>query len=374
MSTRRVHILSDGFRAPNARALLYPLIMHRRALAEAGISVRAFDRTDSKLAECDVLLVDSKHFHGPVRGQLAFVQDTLAELGSSGVALAWYDSTDSAGWLVGGVLPLVRRYFKSQLLRDRDAYLRPMYARRAYADFYHRHDGVSDDQPDDAPQVDDPALLARIRLGWNSGMADYSRFGPARMALYGRLPISCLLGRPRAARAANAPRRVPLSCRMGIAYARNSVAHQRRLIRDRLAQQIRSDKLGRGGYFDELKSSRAVLSPFGLGEITLKDFEVFLTGGLLVKPDMLHLETWPDVYRDGETMRAFRWDLDDLEDVLAQIEDDPLSASAIAARGQEEYLRLVSGPEAGHHFATRFADMVEDILRPDVQSQEKAAI
>jgi hypothetical protein len=61
-----------------------------------------------------------------------------------------------------------------------------------------------------------------------------------------------------------------------------------------------------------------VVSPFGFGEITLKDFEVFLTGGLLLKPDMSHMQTWPDVFRAGETMAAHAWDLSDFEDTVAR--------------------------------------------------------
>lgn len=360
MSRTVVHVLSDGFQAPNARALVYPLIVHRRALRACGLDVRVFAQAEGEFADCDVLIVDSKHFHGPERGQLDFVCASLGRFAPMCSALAWYDSTDSAGWVVGDLLPLVRRYFKNQLLRDRTAYLRPMYGRRAYTEFYHHMAGVSDDNPQDAPQVPAPDLLGKLSLGWNSGLADYSRFGPARMALYAGLPLDMLLGRPRRAARPNSPRRNPLSCRMGLSYERDTVSYQRRVLHERLGDRIRSDKLRRGGYFAELRNSRAVLSPFGLGEITLKDFEVFLTGGLLVKPDMSHLETWPDLYVDGETMLSFRWDLEDLDAVLGRIESDPATAQAIAAQGQDTYMRHVTGDAAANLFADHFANMVTE--------------
>jgi len=360
MSRTVIHVLSDGFRAPNARALVYPLIVHRRALLERGLDVRVFAKAEGRFADCDVLIVDSKHFHGPERGQLDFVRESLERFAPLCNALAWYDSTDSAGWVVGSLLPLVRRYFKNQLLRDRTAYLRPMYARRAYTDFYHRMAGVTDDRPEDAPQVDAPELLDKLSPGWNSGLADYSRFGPTRMALYGRVPFGPLLGRPHRAARADSPRPASLSCRMGISYERATVAYQRRMLRERLGDRIPSDKLGRGGYFAELQTSRAVLSPFGLGEITLKDFEVFLTGSLLVKPDMSHLETWPDLFRDEETMLSVRWDMEDLDAVLDRIEADPATAQKIAAQGQDNYMRHVADDEAATLFAAHFANMVSE--------------
>jgi hypothetical protein len=94
---------------------------------------------------------------------------------------------------------------------------------------------------------------------------------------------------------------------MGIGYERASIRHQRAALRRLLADRLPMDKLGRLAYFREMERTRSVLLPFGLGEITLKDFEVFLTGSLLIKPDMSHLETWPDFYRDGETFVGHAW-------------------------------------------------------------------
>ncbi len=362
MAQTRVHILSDGFRSPNAAAFVYPTIVHDRDIAAHGIMVKRFETVSGDITDSDVLIVDSKHFSGPERGQLSVVQDELARLSARCACLCWYDSTDSAGWIVSGVLPLVRRYFKNQVLRDRSAYLRPMYGRRAYTDFYHCTEGVTDREPEHNAPVGNVSLVDKIRIGWNSGFADYSRFGPARMALFRRLGVSALLARRRGVTAANAPRLNPVSCRMGVAYARETVSYQRRRIRERLARFSDGRKLRRGAYFEELRESRVVISPFGLGEITLKDFEVFLTGGLLVKPNMAHLETWPDLYRDGETMLSFKWDLSDLDAVIESALSDPARATAIAAQGQTAYLHAVNGADAGREFAERFATLVGEAL------------
>ncbi|MBI4365423.1 MAG: glycosyltransferase family 1 protein [Deltaproteobacteria bacterium] len=358
--TRTVHVLSDGLRTPNSAALVYPLLVHGGALRDRGIVVRLLEMADRDYADCDLLIVDSKHFSGPERGQLSFVQDALQSFGEK-VPLIWYDSTDSAGWLVGGVMPLVRRYFKNQLLRDRSAYTRPMYGRRAYTDYYHRIAGVTDSQPEDAPTLSDGRLLDRLRLGWNSGLADYSRWGPLRCESYRRFRFPALQAR-RTFSPASKRRRIQLSCRMGISYARDTVAYQRRQLAARLGKRLKTGKLGRGAYFAELRDSRLVVSPFGLGEITLKDFEVFLTGGLLVKPDMTHLVTWPDLYRPDETMAAFAWDLSDFEAVIDRYLSDPKRASDVAAAGQDRYLRHVSGGDAMGLFADRFVALVDEAL------------
>jgi hypothetical protein len=372
VTRRTVHVLSDGLGSPNSAALVYPLIVHDKALRERGLSVRMFAEARDGYDDCDLLIVDSKHFSGPTRGQLSFVQDALGRMAEK-AKLVWYDTTDSAGWLVGEVLPLARRYIKNQILRDRSAYTRPMYGRRVYTDFYYRTAGVVDDQAEDAPAVTDTRLLARLRLGWNSGLADYSRWGPLRMQLYRRTGIAGMLSRHRAVTPASRERRVALSCRMGTSYARATVAYQRQQIRERLSARCDSGKLRRGAYFDELRNSRLVISPFGLGEITLKDFEVFMTGGLLVKPDMSHLETWPDFFRRDGMMAAFAWDLSDLDAVVDRHLADPARSAAIAADGQANYLRHVSDGGASILFADRLVALVADAVEDSADDINKRA-
>lgn len=361
MTRRIIHVLSDGMRTPNSVGLVYPLLVHDAALRDRGLSVRIFERPERDYADCDLLIVDSKHFAGPERGQLSFVQDALQNFAAK-APLAWYDSTDSAGWLVGGVMPLVRRYYKNQLLRDRSAYTRPMYGRRAYTDYYHRTAGVADAQPEEAPALSDAGLLDRIRLGWNSGLADYTRWGPLRTELYRRFRAPPLQTRRLAMTPASKPRSIQLSFRMGTSYDRATVSYQRRQLAARFGRRFSTDKLGRGAYLAEMRNSRLVVSPFGLGEITLKDFEVFLTGGLLLKPDMSHLETWPDLYRPDETVAAFAWDLSDFENVVDRYLADPRRAIAIAEAGQNLYLRHVVGDEAPLLFANLFAAMADDAI------------
>jgi spore maturation protein CgeB len=65
-------------------------------------------------------------------------------------------------------------------------------------------------------------------------------------------------------------------------------------------------------YNQEVRNSKIVLSPFGLGELCFRDFEAVQSNALLVKPDMSHIDTWPDIFVPGETYVPIRWDADDL--------------------------------------------------------------
>lgn len=67
-------------------------------------------------------------------------------------------------------------------------------------------------------------------------------------------------------------------------------------------------------YFAELAQSKLCFSPFGYGEVCWRDFEAIRAGALLLKPDMSHLRTEPDIYRNGETYVSIAWDYSDLQE------------------------------------------------------------
>ena len=65
-----------------------------------------------------------------------------------------------------------------------------------------------------------------------------------------------------------------------------------------------------------------------------------MTGAVLVKPDMSHLETLPDLYRPGETYLPVRWDFSDLGDVVGSALADADLRRRLATAGLEECLRI----------------------------------
>ena len=355
----RIDILTPGFTTPNGRAFLFPLVVHRRALAERGLELRFVAGAD-RVRDADAVIVDSKFHRDRWASDGEGVLREFETLKGRAGRLFYFDTSDSSGWLMSTLLPLVDGYGKAQVLRDRRRYLSPIYGHRLHADFAHRQFGIEDDTPEVSTPVSDPTLLAKIFVTWNSGLADYSPLGPLRMALRRRVPLDPLLRYPEPVASPSRPRPSPVSCRFGVDYPRASVAWQRRRVREMMGAQYDTTKLPRRAYFRELETSRIVISPFGFGEITLKDFETFLTGGLLLKPDMAHLETWPDLFRVDETMATHRWDCADLEDRTAALLADAPHARRLAEAGQDTYRRFTASAEAGG----RFADHVAAIFAP----------
>jgi hypothetical protein len=108
-------------------------------------------------------------------------------------------------------------------------------------------------------------------------------------------------------------------------------------------------------YNQELGVSKIVLSPFGWGELCLRDFEAVRAGGLLMKPAMEHLETWPDVFLPGETYVPFSWDAEDLLEKTGEYLGDKAKRLRIAHAAWLRYKAQLDGLEE------RFQSIIEEI-------------
>ncbi|MFK7944371.1 MAG: glycosyltransferase family 1 protein [Paracoccaceae bacterium] len=75
-------------------------------------------------------------------------------------------------------------------------------------------------------------------------------------------------------------------------------------------------------FLRELLQSKMVFSPFGYGELCWRDVEGFLTGAVVIKQDMSHLDTRPDLFRPWETYVPVAWDFSDLEANFARLYHD----------------------------------------------------
>ena len=97
-------------------------------------------------------------------------------------------------------------------------------------------------------------------------------------------------------------------------------------------------------YFQYLKNSKFALSPFGWGSICWKDFEIFLNGTMLIKPDMSHIKTWPNYYQNHKTYIPYKWDALNLKKIIYEISDietDCKRNPEISGRGNSKiYLTL----------------------------------
>lgn len=357
----RVHILTEGYVTPNVRAFFFPMIMWRRALRAYGVEWRIFHGDHPALCDCDALLVEGKAFGDQWKTDPTGVVAQIAAFGQRVEKLFFLDSTDSTAVLYPQVLPYVTRYFKGQLLRDRALYGDSHYGYRLYTDHSHRQAGVVDTESVTSTAITDPALRDKLAVWTNSALADYSLFGKYRMEIFRRIPLAQFLSFPSCGTCADGVRPYDVSCRMGTTYGRETVAWYRKSAKKILRKWAQTDKVTYPTYVREMRQSKVVVSPFGWGEINYKDFETFLSGAALLKPNMEHMETWPDLYRTGETYEPYDWSGADIVMRIEELLDKPRRRIEMAQAAQTEYLAHISGEKAPEAYGDRISSLLAGI-------------
>ena len=96
----------------------------------------------------------------------------------------------------------------------------------------------------------------------------------------------------------------------------NSVGFNRKLIFSKILNNKKfiKGRISSWEYTKELSKTIAMISPFGWGEICYRDFEAILNKNLLVNPNMKHIETWPNIYKDEHYFKL-DWDSLNLLDI-----------------------------------------------------------
>lgn len=225
------------------------------------------------------------------------------------------------------LLPLVDRFIVKSMLRDRSQYRRPLYRNRLFTDYYHRGTGVSDPDAPAAHPACSEKDLEKLRLGWNIGVGDFPRQDLRQRAgvflartLHPGLSRFCFKGsvpgfsEPLEASGLNeGASSIAVHARLGN-LPKPSVNKQRELFLSLINGDSRflTGRVKKQQYDAEMRRSLMTLSPFGWGEVCFRDFEAVFSGSLLLKPDMSHIDTWPDIYLPGQTYAPLSWDGEDL--------------------------------------------------------------
>ena len=262
------------------------------------------------------------------------------------------------------ILPYVDLFYSKALFKDRSIYGRPLYGKELFSDYYHRKFGVQDADWVDRPTESRSEQLAKLRLSWNIGIGDYPR---DKLRQRAGVAAAMALGM-KAARFFYTRKRFPadpvsanrglfdVHARIGLA-SRPSIAHQRKLILDRIAGHPRFlvGPVPQKTFNYEAAHSKIVLSPFGWGELCLRDYEAVLNGALLLKPDMSHLETWPDIFAPGETYVPFDWDATDLIEKAERYLDDDTERRRIASAAADALRSQIA--DMGRRFESTLAEI-----------------
>jgi len=98
-------------------------------------------------------------------------------------------------------------------------------------------------------------------------------------------------------------------------------------------------------YHDDIQRSRIVFSPFGWGETTWRDYEAICNNCLLLKPDIGHIDTAPNIYHADQTYVPLKWDFSDLEEKCHYYLQNPDKAAQIRRNARQVLERYFTQAE-----------------------------
>ena len=351
-----IHLLTTTSH-PNSFALNFPLQYNQKNLQAAGVKITFFYQITDGLFECDILAINSKFFRPWWQERENQLLEQIQKFKNKINSLIWFDTADSSGTTQFKVLPFVDGYYKNQLLKNRHAYLQTYYGSRTFTDFYHRQFAITDHHEffTDCPATEQN--LTKIGLSWNFGLGDYGPHSKLYSKLRRLLPFwktySAFFYRPKPSRP------IAISARLGRSHDRPTIRFQRDKTAEYLAKYFNVDttRISPTAYYREMQNARVCVSPFGWGEMAYRDFEAFLCGAALFKPDMSHLDTWPNFYQANITYIPYRWDFTDFQSQLSHILAHNTWVE-IAQKAQDFYKKMLLSTEGREAFCHRFINIV----------------
>ena len=75
-------------------------------------------------------------------------------------------------------------------------------------------------------------------------------------------------------------------------------------------------------YYQVLRNSKVSVGAYGWGEVCYREFEATICGTAFMTSDMSNIETWPNIYHDGETYLSYDLDFKKLNHNLEKLIND----------------------------------------------------
>jgi hypothetical protein len=352
---------------------IYPILVNKKELERNGIKLEFHDKLSEKLFDCDILvllskpiftLIDEKKYIFDKNGlMISFLRKAREKVRN----IIWMDTADSTSSTHFELLPYVDKYLKKQLFKDRCIYEKQFYGGRIFTDFYHHNYDISDSETYSEISKLLPDFNDKIGLSWNIGLGDmFSAFGNNRKSIVSGRYFNILKPKYNQSHFNIDNKDIDILLKTTANLSRETVAfHRKELVnqliriskKNKLFSVIQGKRISDKEFKQVMKRTKIFPSPFGWGEIGVRDYESFIYGGVLLKPSLEHMLTWPNIFIEGETYVSFNWDYSDLEEKIQGLLADKNYMDFVALNGQKAYLKSIS-PEGMRKFCERFIDIV----------------
>ncbi len=286
----------------------------QKDLKDLDIEVDFFPSLNDRFFEADHLFLNSRSFN---QFNNRVDLDYLKNIYLKNKNLYWFDMRDSAGTTQFEVLPFVKKYVKKQFYKDKKIYSNKLEGGRFYTQHYIKNYNLKDHE-DYNQELLNYSYLPKLILGWNIGIAfffDYIKF--SRINYFIELINFKYLNKknynvklPFYEHSNEGNKKYDFISLMNIDFYRNSVGYQRKKLREILKglpnkNKIIEGRLNKKKYFELLKNSKVCVGAYGWGEVCYREFEAITCGTTFMTADMSNVETWPNIYQEGETYLSY---------------------------------------------------------------------
>jgi hypothetical protein len=337
----------------------------RKNILELDLDVKYYFNLDEiGIEDCDVLIFHDDHYRQrlPIeREDRQTAVNYLRNFFKKFSKVIWFDDSCGSGWLRSYIFPLVDTYVTDAIMKDLNYYKEQHPVGIIHRDYPKEKFGIQDPKVSKDP-LDDKDI-SKLEVSWNRAFKNWHFLNKPILDrffdLFFEKKYSIEYTPPSLVRRSkiipyrmNYWRKKPT-----IEWWREQTLHYLQKVVNKTSTFTLNppERISRRRFYKEMKKAVVTVSPFGLGEICYRDFEAFIHGSLLFKPNMDHINTYPDLYENGVTYIAHKWDFSDFEEKLEDVLTHPDRYEDVAHEGQKRFKEALSD---GEKFSLHFFEMI----------------
>ncbi len=350
-----ITILKSKEYSINESSFLYPIRENIKEIKNLDVCFNWSSNLD-KLKEGNLLLISSHAFRKSwLKYGVEFTLEKIKNISNTFDRTYWLDMNDSTGTTQFDVLPYVDKYLKLQILKDKKKYLNSYLTGRIHTDFYIKYFDIKDEINIEEHLSRKPSIndLKKISCSWNYGckyFGNLSKYNDLFCKYFNsHLNFKNEWVRP------SINRTKKISARFSTSYSRESISLSRKRFSEHFNTGDSVRSINYRKYILELSNSFATLSPFGFGEICYRDFEAAINGSLIIKQNMDHLETWPNIWQNDMYL-SIDWDFSNVNSIKVFMESNKKHCVDMARYASEYYRSIFTK----NLFIKRFKSVILD--------------
>lgn len=276
----------------------------------------------------DIIMVAIHPDNCMFKGESPTIFKLLKKLRNCCDKLVWLDTSDSSGTTFFEAFKYVDYYLKKQLYKDLEMYSNDYMLDRYYCDYYYKRYANFSAEPLLHKNTPLPAdKKTRVGLSWNIGIGMPFEKNKIRFILN----LNRVFDKKFKIKRHESKYDIYFngSLRSGL------IGFQRQLAvnsieKSSLTHAELRKKVNTKEYYRQLEQTRYLVSPFGWGEICIRDFEAFKYGCVLVKVSMDYMVTYPNFYIPFVTYVPCNLDFSNLEEMIKKSDSINATASILA--------------------------------------------